>query len=166
MHIRGVMTKEIVAAFAVFLGSNMATAAQAATAQASCALPAVAASAELKEIPASDLVTVPVEINGKKKQFLLDVGTNATEISQAAVKELGLTQPIKHNETYNSGFMPQTFGHEGSAGVGGQTTQISVVDVRGAQAEADSRPLVGIENFTIGTATGHNLVFEIGRAHV
>jgi Aspartyl protease len=161
MHIRGVMTKEIVAAFAVFLGSNMATATQAATAQASCALPAVAASAELKEIPASDLVTVPVEINGKKKQFLLDVGTNATEISQAAVKELGLTQPIKHNETYNSGFMPQTFGHEGSAGVGGQTTQISVVDVRGAQAEADSRPLVGIENFTIGTATGHNLVFAV-----
>ena len=56
MYIRGVMTKEIVAAFAMFLGSNMATAAQAATAQASCALPAVAASAELKEIPASDLV--------------------------------------------------------------------------------------------------------------
>ena len=89
MHIRGVMTKEIVAAFAVFLGSNIVMAAQAAPVQERCALPAIAASTELKEIPASDLVTVPVEINGKPKQFLLDIGTDPTEISQATVKEIG-----------------------------------------------------------------------------
>ena len=133
----------------------------AAAAAESCTLPAVADQVDLNHIPGSDLMTVPVEINGKPKQFLLDIGTDPTEISQATVKELGLTQPIKHNETYNSGFTPQTFGHESSAGVGGQTLQISVVDVRGAQAEADSRPLVGIESFTIGKATGHDLVFAI-----
>ena len=105
------MSKQIVAAFAMFLGSNATAAAMTATAQTSCPLPAVAASADLREIPASDLLTVPVEIKGKEKQFLLDIGANATEISQAAVKELGLTQPIKHNETYDSGGTPQTYGH-------------------------------------------------------
>jgi hypothetical protein len=155
------MSKQIVAAFVIFLGSNATTVAMTATAQTRCPLPAVAASADLREIPASDLVTVPVEINGKEKQFLLNIGTNATEISQAAVKELGLTQPIRHNETYNSGFTPQSFGHESSASVGGQTAQLSVVDVRGAQASEDSRTLVGIENFTIGNATGHDLVFAV-----
>ena len=158
------MLKQIVAVFAIFLGASATTTAQAATAQASCALPAIAASAELQEIPASSLMTVPVEINGKPKRFLLDIGTGATEISRATVKELGLTQPIKHNEAYNSGATPQTFGPESSAGVGGQTFQFAVVDVNGAQAQEDSRPLVGIENFTIGKATGHNLVFAVANS--
>src|SRR5476649_1467187 len=105
------MSKQIVAAFAIFLGASTTTTAQAAAAQASCALPAIAASAELQEIPASNLMTVPVEINGKPKQFLLDIGTSATEISRAAVKELSLTQPIKHS-AYSSGATAQTFGPE------------------------------------------------------
>ena len=87
MHIRGVMTKEIVAAFAVFLGSNIVMAAQAAPVQERCALPAIAASTELKEIPASDLVTVPVEINGKAKQFLLAVSANPSSVSSATVSD-------------------------------------------------------------------------------
>src|SRR5476649_2497060 len=147
------MSKQIVAAFAIFLGASTTTTAQAAAAQASCALPAIAASAELQEIPASNLMTVPVEINGKPKQFLLDIGTSATEISRAAVKELDLTQPMKHNEAYSGGASPQTFGPESSAGVGGQTFQFAVVDVNGAQGQQDRRPLVGIESFTIGKAT-------------
>jgi hypothetical protein len=113
------MSKPAVAAFAVFLGASATTTTMAATAQTSCALPAIAASAELHEIPASNLMTVPVEINGKPKQFLLDIGASATEISRAAVKELGLTQPAKHN-AYTSGATAQTFGPESSAGGGGR----------------------------------------------
>src|ERR1700722_12394844 len=63
-----------------------------------CTLPLLAASADLKPVPGSDLMTVPVEVNGTPKQFLLDVGTNPTEISQIAVTQLGLPQAVKITE--------------------------------------------------------------------
>ena len=58
-------------------------------------LPAVADSVELKQLPGSDLMTVPVEINDKSKQFLLDIGTNPTEVSEAAAAELALPEHEK-----------------------------------------------------------------------
>jgi predicted aspartyl protease len=152
------MSKQIVAAFAIFLGASATTTAQAATAQASCALPAIAASAELQTISASNLMTVPVAVNGKPKQFLLDIGTSAMQISQAAVKELGLTQPMKHNSSVATA---QMNGSESSAAVGGQNFQFAVVDVNSAHAQEDSLPLVGVGSFTIGQATGHNMVFAV-----
>lgn len=103
------MSKEIFGAFAALLALNGAAAAQPTTEQAtteqvtaaqpSCALPAVANSVALNDVPGSDLVTVPVEINGKPKQFLLDIGTNASEVTQAAVDELHLTPGLKRMET-------------------------------------------------------------------
>jgi Aspartyl protease len=147
------MSKQIVAAFVLFLGAGAT--AQAATT--GCALPQIAASAALQDIPASNLMTVPVEIDGKPKQFLLDIGTGTTEISQAAVKELHLTQPAKRGSGVAT---PQTYGPESSAG-GGQTSQFAVVDVRNARAQEDSRPMVSIDSFTIGQATGRNMVFAV-----
>ena len=155
------MSKQIVAAFALFLGSNANMAAQAATAQAGCALPAIAASAALQDIPASNLMTVPVQINGKPKQFLLDIGADPTEISQAAVKELGLSQPARHADIYSSGGRSQSWGSDGGSALGASTLQLSVVDARSGRGSEDSRRLVGVESFTIGQATGHNLIFAV-----
>ena len=152
------MSKQAVAVFAIILGTSATTAAGAATAQPGCALPAIAASAELQDIPASNLMTVPVAVNGKPKRFLLDIGTHAMEISQAAVKELALTQPVKHN---NSVATAQMNGSESSAAVGGQSFQFAVVDVNSAHAQEESLPLVGVESFTIGQATGHNMIFAV-----
>src|ERR1700759_3277887 len=79
------------------------TAPPAAADTAKCALPAIAASAELNQVSGSQLVTVPVEIDGKPKQFLLAVSANASEVSQAAVKELKLVEGLKRTETFFNG---------------------------------------------------------------
>ncbi len=49
-------------------------------------------------LPGTNLMLVPVAINGTPKQFLLDIGTNPTEVSQAAVTQLGLPENTKGNE--------------------------------------------------------------------
>ena len=79
------MRKTILAAFIAVLGTGGAAAAAE-----SCSLPSLADTVELKPLPGSDLMTVPVEVNGRPKQFLLDIGTNPTEISEAAAAELAL----------------------------------------------------------------------------
>ena len=58
-------------------------------------MPSIADQADLKQVPGSNLVTVPVAINGAPKQFLLDIGTHPTRVSQAAVAELGLPETTK-----------------------------------------------------------------------
>ena len=47
----------------------------------------------------SDLKTVPVAINGKPKQFLLDIGTNPTEVSRATVADLALPDADRSLDT-------------------------------------------------------------------
>jgi Aspartyl protease len=64
-------------------------------------------------------------------------------------------------EIHNSGYLSHSMGSEGAANPLGSTMQLSVVDVRGARGSEDSRRLVGVESFTIGKATGHNLVFAV-----
>src|SRR6185312_14087072 len=67
-----------------------------------CALPSVTDMVELQDVPDSDLRTVPVDINGTKKQFLLDIGINITEVSKATVVDLHLPDvnnaPTDHME--------------------------------------------------------------------
>ena len=165
------MSKEIFGAFAALLALNGAAAAQPTTEQAtteqvtaaqpSCALPAVADSVALNDVPGSDLVTVPVEINGKPKQFLLDIGTNASEVTQAAVDELHLTPGLKRMETLQTA--PASQGDVTRFRILnlGATSQITMVDVKGAHAPDDGRTRVNIPSFTLGTATGHNLQFVV-----
>src|SRR5262249_8992872 len=72
-------------------------------AQPGCELPAMADSCELNQVAGSNLVTVPVKIEGKPKELLLAIGTNVSEVSSAAVKELKLVEGIKRTETFQTG---------------------------------------------------------------
>ena len=133
---------------------------QPADGQAPCALPDVAVSAELDPISGSNLVTVPVAINGKTKNFLLAVGTNATSVSQATAYDLKLTEGLKRTEALQSGFASQS---EATANrdfnVGG-TMSVTMVDVRNSRG-VDGRPRVNIASFSIGGATGKNLALAV-----
>ena len=70
------MSKPVFTAFiALLLSGGGAVAAE------TCTLPQVADTAALTPVAGSNLMTVPVAINGKPKQFLLDIGTGPTEVS-------------------------------------------------------------------------------------
>jgi len=160
------MYREIYGAFVALLALNGAvgaqtTAGQVAESQATCALPAVADTVDLEAVRGSDLVTVPVAIDGKPKHFLLAVGTNASEVSQAAVSELKLVEGIKRTETFQSG--PAYWSEDTSMRnvLTGSTIQSTFVDVKGVHAAEDNRQHVIISAFTLGSATGHNLSFAV-----
>jgi hypothetical protein len=138
---------------------------QAAESQATCALPAVADSADLTQLPGSDLMTVPVEINGKPKQFLLDIGTNISEVSQATVDALHLIEGLKRTETYQTGPASQDNTTQNRNILVGTTIQTTLVDVKGTHAEENGRPHVNIPSFKLGSATGRNLSFAVADGH-
>jgi hypothetical protein len=146
------MCKEIFGAFVALLVLNGAAAAQ------TCTLPAVADTVDLKQLPGSDLVTVPVVINGKPRQFLLDIGINPTEVSQATVTELGLPQDARASSTIQSA--GNGFSGNMSAAYLGQM-QTPVFDVKGNQTAFAMRGRVRIGAFTFGTATARNMMFMI-----
>jgi len=131
------------------------------SAEAACALPDVAVTTELDPIQGSNLVTVPVEINGKPKNFLLSVGTNASTVSPATVSELKLIEGIKRTETFQSGPTSQTEMISNRDPLVGATSQFTMVDVKGTHVEENNRPHVNIPTFTIGGATGRNLTFAV-----
>ncbi|MES2293903.1 MAG: M56 family metallopeptidase [Pseudomonadota bacterium] len=120
-----------------------------------CALPSVVDSVGLKDIPGSDLKTVPVAINGKPKQFLLDIGTHPTEVSQAAVRDLAL---------------PDADSSTASIFANGQSSMdityvqsVALVDVKGSRNAEDLRSRARIASFAIGDATSHNLAFVVAK---
>jgi hypothetical protein len=161
------MFKHTLSAFIALLTLNAAATAQTAAPAAqtgdapTCALPAVADTVALQQLPGSDLVTVPVEINGKSKQFLLDIGSNASEVSEAAVNELHLTEGLKRTETFQSGPADQSDGNTNRIMTVGATVQATLVDVKGAHNVDDGKARVNIPSFTIGNATGKNLQFVV-----
>ena len=116
-----------------------------------CALPAIVDSANLGEVPATNLRTVPVVINGAEKQFLLDIGTNPSEISQAAANALHLP-----SATMGSSSGGGLYADIGASGV-------PVFDVDGGRNPEDYRPRVRAASFTIGAATGHDLPFVVAK---
>jgi hypothetical protein len=161
------MFNRMLVTLGVFLGLNGAVAAQTATPQApppadaqTCALPSVVDTVELTGVPGSDLVTMPVEINGTPKQFLLAIGTNASEVSEATVDELHLTEGLKRTESFQAGPADQSDGSSHRIATVGATVQATLVDVKGANPE-NGRAHVNIPSFTLGTATGHNLQFAV-----
>jgi hypothetical protein len=91
-----VMQKSILAAFIALIGTTGAAAA------ASCSLPDVADKVDLKQVRGTNLVTVPVTINGTPRQLLLDIGTRPTKISQATVAELGLPEASRLTENIDT----------------------------------------------------------------
>src|ERR1700754_1080140 len=123
-----------------------------------CALPQLADTADLKPVAGSDLMTVPVEINGKPKQFLLAVGPNPMEISQATVADLSLPEVTKTTTSIQLG------GTGGMANLGSQQAlhiDAPVYDVKGNQVPFAQRPRVRIATFTLGHATAKSLQFMV-----
>lgn len=138
------MCKKIFAAFVLLLGFHGAAAAQ------TCPLPAIADTVELKQIPGSELMTVPVAINGKPKQFLLALGANPDEISQATVSELALPQIDQRKALNPMAEQNSTFRFEAP-----------VFDVRGTSTLRNYQPRVLVASFTMGGATVANLGFLV-----
>ena len=105
-------------------------------------------------------MTVPVEVNGTPEQFLLDVGTDPTEVSQAAVAQLGLPQATKVTEDITPSGSSMKGGSL-AALTTGVLGNVSVYDVAGQDGSAGAQTRVRIASFTIGRATGSNLQFLV-----
>ena len=153
------MLKQMLATAIMLSGVN-AAAAQTAVQQ-TCAVPAIADKADLKPVPGSDLMTVPVDINGKPRQFLLDIGTGPTEISDVTVKELALPGANQSNDAllngtrYDGGFDQfRNFGQ-------GTQMQAAMFDVTGARSASDYQARVRVADFGIGGNVGHNLQLPV-----
>jgi len=129
-----------------------------------CALPAVVDSATLEQLAGTDLVTVPVAINGTPRHFLLAIGTNQTEVSQLTVTQLGLPENYKPGETIGAGntnMAGQAFGNDLSALTNGGLGNVAVHDVRDNLGAGAAQTRVRIASFTVGRATGRNMMFLV-----
>jgi predicted aspartyl protease len=138
------MFKQTLATFIAVSGISTAAAAQ------TCAPPIIANMVDLKPVANSNLMTVPVAIDGKPKQFLLDIGANPDEIAEATATELHLQQIDRR----------ATFG----AMTGQNATfqfQTQVYDVKGTSTPKAYQPRVRVGAFTIGTATLHDMQFLV-----
>ena len=111
-------------------------------------------------------MAVPVQINGSPRQFLLDIGTNPTEVSQATVTQLVLPQDAKLGETIgagttNIGGLTNVGRSDLSALTNGGLSNVSVYDVRDETGRGGTKDRVRIASFTIGSATGQHLMFQV-----
>ena len=146
------MSKYQFAAILLLLPVDTALAAE------TCALPQIADTAPLQPVAGGDLMTVPVAINGKPKQFLLDIGTNPMEVSQAVVADLGLPEVTKMSTSIQIG------GTGAMSNMGSlQALHIDapVYDVKGNQVPFAQRARVRIASFTLGGATAKGLQFMV-----
>lgn len=147
------MFKQSLAALVALLGLDGAATAQTAAAQASaaaCGTPSLADKVDLKQVPGSNLMTVPVAIDGTSKQFLLDVGANPDEISQATATELHLSQIDRRAATEALVDTDSYF-----------RFQAPVFDVMGTNMARNYQSRVLVTAFTMGGATLHGLQFLI-----
>lgn len=120
----------------------------------------VADSVALEPVPASDLLTVPVTINGSLKHFLLDIGTNPTEVSQATVTELGLPEDSGGDNSSYGGHV------EDSDTTSFNTSRFAnlratVYDVKSSISRDTLRPRVRVGSFSIGDANNQHMVFTV-----
>lgn len=133
-----------------------------------CTLPKIVDTAPLNPISGTDLMTVPVAINGTTKQFLLDLAIKKpTEVSEATMAKLGLPEIPKQTETIyygngkssNAAFLPGYMG-----------MQAPVYDVRDHLGVGVLDSHVRAESFGVGEATDHDRQLlvakrgEIGRS--
>ena len=148
------MFKQTFVAFTALLGLNGAAAAQTdappAAPQAKCATPALADTADLQPVAGSNLMTVPVAINGTPRQFLLAIGRDPDAVSEATMADLHL---------------PQTNLVTGSSGFADMNTATQfravMIDVKSGVTANDLQSRVRAADFTIGAATVHDVVFMV-----
>jgi len=147
------MFKQTLAVFIAVSGSSglaMAQTTEPAAPQPKCAAPALADMVDLDPVMGSNLMTVPVAINGSSRKFLLHVGRTPDEVSDATASDLHLPQAARITD---------------SGGLTGLNTpydfRATMVDVRGANAGAANQKHVRATDFTIGTATVHDVTFLV-----
>jgi hypothetical protein len=122
-----------------------------AQAERTCLLPAIANTAPLEQIAGSSLVTMPMTINGAKKEFLLDIGfKRAPEVSPELRAELGLPQAFIQGP-----------GNSVPPGMGFGLTNVVIRDARNGPG-TPLEDIVGARSLEIGSAKGEHLKFLIG----
>jgi hypothetical protein len=151
------MFGRMAASFVLLVGLSSAVAAQAIDAQ-TCTLPKIADTTHLEQLPGTDLVTVPVAVNGNPRKFLLDLGLKRpTEVSQKMKVDLGLTEPNYLGESFGSG----------TAGLGLNNApgpkNVRVYDARSGLGAGALDTRVSIGSFTLGRATGQHLQFVVAK---
>jgi hypothetical protein len=151
------------------LGTDDADTAPAPVVQ-TCTLPEIADTAPLEQVPGSNLMTVPVAINGTTKQFLLDFGLKKpTAVSPALMADLGLPENSKNIGSTGG---PTTFGGVGANGgrdfSGGFSAlgDLPVYDVDSGMGSGALNTNVRVGSFGIGNATGHQLQFMVAQKGV
>jgi hypothetical protein len=125
-----------------------------ALAERTCPLPAIANTAPLEQVAGYSLVTIPMAINGYKKEFLLDIGfKRAPEVSPELRAELGLPQVFIPGESIAA--------PPGSPFGGGGLSNVIVRDARNGPSSA-AEDIVGAGALQIGRAKGEHLKFLVG----
>jgi hypothetical protein len=125
-----------------------------ALAERTCPLPAIANTAPLDPVAGSSLVTVPMAINGDKKEFLLDIGfKKPPEVSPELRAELGLPQVYMPGQGISAP-PGMNFG-------GGGFTNVIVHDARNGVG-IRQEDIVGASSLEIGRAKGEHLKFLVG----
>ncbi len=104
----------------------------------SCSAPELLNTITMAPVAGSDLMTVPVTINGKQKQFLLDTGDDTTQVSEAMVRDLGLPE-----HTYMGGARE--------------------LNVRGSHKADDAREQVEIAELAMGNQKGSGFQFLVSQ---
>ena len=138
------------AVLTILSGSSAAALAQTEAPPPTCPPPAVADTVDMQPVSGSNLMTVPVAINGTPKQFLLNIGRTPDMISDAASSSLRLTQTN------------MTTGLDGFSGLNTATEFRAVMfDVKSGIRPTDYQGRVQAGSFTIGTATVQNVVFLV-----
>jgi hypothetical protein len=184
------MCKQTSSVIAILLGFTAAAAAQTLAAQIpeaqgptppaqagqTCPLPEIVDQAPLQQVSGSDLVTVPVTINGTTEQFLLDLGmTKPTRVSPELMAKLSLPQVSKLGGSSGSIGGAGTgmnggasFGSSSFTGAGGMG--MPYYDVSTGMGSWLLNTQVHVSSFGIGSATGRHLQMmvapkgEIGRS--
>ena len=83
--------------------TNSQSAADQALAARTCELPKIADTSPLKSVAGSDLMTVPVAINGTAQKFLLDLGVKKpTSVSPELMAKLGLPEDYQVGEPFGA----------------------------------------------------------------
>jgi hypothetical protein len=141
----------------VMASAAMLAVAPAAMAQQSCTPPALALTVDMVPVAGSDQVTVPVKINGTEKQFLLDIGTDHTEISAVAAAELHL--PSGNQSSDSMALAPGVDPSGNQFHNFNQNTTISAAmqDIGGSRNPQDFAPRVRAATFEIGGVTGKSM---------
>lgn len=126
------MRKSALVAFLILSGTATAGTASAQ----SCSAPQLLNSVTMTQVAGSNLMTVPVTINGTARKFVIDTGDAGTLVSQAMVRDLSLPE-----NTYSA--------------------QAMQYNVRGSHSYQDVRQRVRIADFQIGSMKGSGMQFLI-----